>query len=59
MKIASIRTQVSQRTEQPAGHKCRAGVQPAIGYMKRRIDTETAGSGPCLPPTEQKYDVRQ
>ena len=50
---------VSQRTEQPAGHNAERGVgQPAIGYLKRRIDTETAGgishgSGPCLRPTEQ------
>ena len=50
---------VSQRTEQPADRKYRAGVgQPAIGYLKRRIDTETVSgisheSVPCLRPTDQ------
>ena len=48
---------VSQRTEQLASHELGIG-QPEIGFLRRRIDTETAGgifhgSGPCLRPTEQ------
>ena len=38
MKIASIRTQVSQRTEQPAGHKCRVGGQPAGDRIPEETD---------------------
>ena len=59
MKIASIRTQsVSGRNSRRATNAEREIGQPAIGYLKRRIDAETAGgifhgSGPCLRPTEQ------
>ena len=59
MKIASIRTIVSQRTEQPADRTCRAGGRPAGDRIpEETIDTETAsgishGSVPCLRPTDQ------
>ena len=49
----------TQRTEQPAGRKRRAGVgQPSIVYLKRRVYTETVGgisheSVPCLHPTDR------
>ena len=49
---------VSGRNSRRATNAEREIGQPAIGYLKRRIDTETAsgifhGSGPCLRPMEQ------
>ena len=58
MKIASIRTQSVSGQNSRRATKAERGIgQPAIGYLKRRIDMETAGgifhgSGPCLRPTE-------
>ena len=54
MKIASIRTQpVSGQNSWGATNVEREVGQPAIGYLKRRVDTETVGgishgSVPCL-----------
>ena len=59
MKIDSIRTQsVSGRNSRRATNAELGIGQPEIGFLWRRIDTETAGgifhgSGPCLRPTEQ------
>ena len=56
MKIASIRTQsVSGQNSRRVTNAERGTGQPATGYLKRRIDTETAGgifrgSGSCLHP---------
>ena len=48
----------TQRTEQPAGRKRRAGGQPSIRYRQRWLYTETVGgtsheSVPCLRPTRR------
>ena len=45
----------TQKMEQPAGRKRRAGGQPSIGYLKRRSSTKivggiSRGSVPCLHP---------
>ena len=59
MNNASIWTQsVSGQNSRRTTHAEREVGQPAIGYLKRRIDTETAGgishgSGSCLRPMDQ------
>ena len=59
MRIASIRTQpVSGQNSRRASNVEREVGQPAIGYLKRRVDTETVigishGSVPCLHQTDR------
>ena len=59
MEIALTQTQsVSGRNSRRAMNAELEISQPKIGYLRRRIDTQTAsgifhGSGPCLRPTEQ------
>ena len=64
MKIASSRTQpVSGQNSRRTANVEREVGQPAIGYLKRRVDTETVGgishgSVPCLHQTDRIVDVR-
>ena len=57
MKIASSRTQpVSGQNSRRAANVEREVGKPAIGYLKKRVDTETVGeishgSMPCLHQT--------
>ena len=59
MRIASIRTQpVSGQNSQRAANVEREVGQPAIGYLRRRVYTETVGgishgSVPCLHQTDR------
>ena len=59
MMIGSIRTQsVSGQNSRRAANVEREVGQPAIGYLKRRVYTETVGgishgSVPCLHPTDR------